>query len=649
MKQVDLHWQKNRPFNTQFNDIYFSHDDGMAETEYVFLSQNDLPERWRGKPHFTIAETGFGTGLNFLTSVYHWLKTADQNACLYYFSVEKYPLTKADLKRGLSAWPVLEDLLTEFLEHYPPAVGSFHHIPLFNHRVVLTLMFGEVETILNQMKAHVDAWYLDGFAPDKNPEMWTESVFKHIKNLSNLGTTFSSFTAVGRVRRALQKVGFEVEKVKGFAKKREMCRGKLSHKTDQNIDLPWFEIGQSEYQNKHAIIIGAGLAGVSTAWALAKRGWHIDLVEQNGDIAQGGSGNPLGILIPRISLNESVESAFYAAAYIKAICELNDLKKADSTFFWQQSGVLQLAINQRILKQIEQLSCADDFVQALSAKRASEIAGIAINCKALYFPLAGWLNPSDLCSRLIKSAKGRIKLHFNTTVSRLFFQNGLWHCKDKRDQLQLKSEVLVLANAAQALQFQESSWLPIEPARGQVTSIPVTEQSKNIHSAICYEGYILPEDHGKHLIGATFSRGDHDTELRDEDDRENLRHLMQQFPGTFNFNAPEGKKSVVKSRAGIRAVTPDRMPLVGPVADIDYFKTRYHDFYKGKSSAIYPKAQYLNGLYINVGHGAKGLCSSFLSAELLASQINNEGLPVSQAVQNALNPSRFIIRNLKKL
>jgi len=423
--------------------------------------------------------------------------------------------------------------------------------------------------------------------------------------------------------------------------------------TERLSDRPWFEINKYEYKKKHAIIVGAGIAGVTTAWALAQRGWHIDLIEQQGTIAQEGSGNPLGILMPRISINESTEGLFYRRAYFKTIRELTKLKKEAPDFSWQQGGVLQLAVSRRILKQIDTFHFDSEFVQAVSPKEASVIAGVPINRKALYFPLAGWLNPGDLCERLIKASKGRIKLHFNTTVTRLYSQDGYWQLFDQENQVKLESEVVVLANAAQANQFQETNWLPLQPARGQISIRPATKKSRDIRCAICYEGYVLPEDAGTHVIGATFTRGDASTELRNVDDIENLRQLEQGLPGIFDDNPLEkdslqGKERLVKGRAGVRAVTPDRMPMVGLVANVEYFKDCYYDLYKGKAASSYPKAQYLKGLYLNTGHGAKGLCSSFLSAELITSYVNNEVPLVSKTVQDALNPSRFLIRNFQK-
>ncbi len=382
-------------------------------------------------------------------------------------------------------------------------------------------------------------------------------------------------------------LGFDVEKVLGFAKKREMCRGKLSQGSECYIGLPWFEVNKCRYNKKHAIVVGAGIAGVTTAWALAQGGWLIDLIEQHGAIAQEGSGNPLSILMPRISLNESRESAFYSVAYLKAIRELTKLKKEAPDFSWQQGGVLQLAASQRILKQIDKLNCADDFVQGLSAQEASEIAGVPINDKALFFPMAGWLNPRDLCERLIKDSEGRINLHFNTTITRLCSQNGHWQLFNQEGQVKLESEVVVLANATHANKFQQTDWLPLQPARGQLSFRTATTKSKGIRCAICYEAYVLPELAGRHVIGATFKRGDSGTELRACDDSENMRKLERGLPGIFDANDANEIRN--KGRAALRAITPDRMPMVGPVADVDYFKIHYHDLYKGKSASTYPK------------------------------------------------------------
>lgn len=653
MKNAEIQWQNDQPFSTEFDDIYFSRDGGLAETEYVFMQQNGLPERWRDRKNFVIAETGFGTGLNFLTTVLHWLKTTDEKACLHYISIEKFPLSKVDIEQALACWPELETVSGQLIENYPPAVKGFHHISLFNRRVVLTLVFDDAEESLPQIQANVDAWYLDGFAPGKNEDMWTAEIFKHIARTGTTGsrgktgTTFSTFTAAGIVRRGLQKVGFDVGKVKGFGHKREMLCGVLTKKMqypDAKYRSPWFDLPTYKPKSSnHAIVVGAGIAGITTACSLAKRGWTVDIIERNEAIAQAGSGNPLGIVLPRISIGDSAERAFYDAAFLKTLRELKRLKQQYPKLDWQQGGVLQLGSTERIKKQITRLDYAPELAQAMSAKSTSEVAGIEIDAEALYFPQAGWVNPAQLCRLLLKDAGDSVRLKSNSHVESIEVVDGKWELRDGKQTLIAESETVILANASAARFFTQTSFLPLNYARGQISIIPSTVSSQKLSCAICHDGYIIPESNGNHVIGASFITGDDCAELREEDDRENIRQLRKSLPDLF-----AGDISIVNHRAAVRATTPDRLPLIGPVADKKFFAENYHDLHKGRPAVKYASAKYLDGLYVNAGHGARGLTSAFLAAEVIASQLNDEPLAISSPVWQAVSPSRFTIRKYRK-
>lgn len=646
MKHADIQWQQGQPFSTEFDDIYFSRDGGLEETEYVFMQQNGLPGRWQGTESFVIAETGFGTGLNFLTTVQHWLQRSDKTACLHYISIEKFPLSKTDLEQALACWPALEYVSAALLENYPPAVRGFHHIPLFDHRVRLTLIFEDVEEVLPRIHASVDAWYLDGFAPDKNPDMWTTAVFSQIARLAKAGTSFSTFTAAGIVRRGLQEAGFDVEKVRGFGKKREMLRGVFNREIGRVSKAPWFALPESKVKiknDKHAVVIGAGIAGVTTAWSLAKRGWKVDIIERHESIAQGGSGNPLGIVMPRISLGDNAESEFFNTAYFKALRELNRVKRHYPEFNWQQGGVLQLASSGRIRRQMERLDCAAELAQVLSAEQAIEITGVKIEGAALHFPQAGWLDPVQLCQLLLEDAGVGVSLYTGVNVTTISCAHGLWQLRDEQQSPIANSNMLILANAAAVRQFSQTAFLPLDDARGQISVIPASTGSKRLRCAICHEGYVLPESAGRHVIGASFIAGDNNLEPRTEEDAENVRQLQQALPALFNNDI-----AIVDSRTGLRATTADRLPLVGAVADELFFAEHYHDLHKGKPASAYPQARYLDGLYVNSGHGARGLTSAFLSAELIAGQINGEPSMVPESIRQALSPSRFRIRQFRK-
>lgn len=235
-----IEWQNGQPFASTFQDVYFSSDNGLHETEYVFLQSNDLSDRWQqlDNSSFTIAETGFGTGLNFLCAMKLWLATAPKNSTLHFISVEKYPLNFHDLTVALKLWPELKELSGPLLANYDNLLNSEETLSFYDNRVRLSLLIGDATMCLAKFaKNHntqlIDAWFLDGFSPTKNPDMWHATLFEQIALLSNSKTTFATFTSAGDVRRNLIKAGFKVTKQSGFGKKREMLRGHfLGNKDD---------------------------------------------------------------------------------------------------------------------------------------------------------------------------------------------------------------------------------------------------------------------------------------------------------------------------------------------------------------------------------------------------------------------------------
>ena len=227
-----IEWRDGQPYASEFKDVYFSTDHGLQETEYVFLQGNALTQRWQNLAHqtFTIAETGFGTGLNFLCAAKLWLELAPKNTHLHFISTEKYPLSQADITQALALWPELSLISTPFLAKYTHAVQSGTPLMLFESRIKLTLLIGDATLglqTLNLNQTRVDAWFLDGFSPAKNPDMWQPALFVQIAALSNTQSTFATFTSAGDVRRGLIAAGFAVQKKTGFGKKREMLTGSM--------------------------------------------------------------------------------------------------------------------------------------------------------------------------------------------------------------------------------------------------------------------------------------------------------------------------------------------------------------------------------------------------------------------------------------
>ncbi|MFW5825599.1 MAG: tRNA (5-methylaminomethyl-2-thiouridine)(34)-methyltransferase MnmD, partial [Marinobacter sp.] len=231
IEAAEIEWRDGQPVSAGFGDVYFSRDNGLEETRHVFVHHNRLPERFssltRGQA-FVIGETGFGTGLNFLAAWQTFLDQVPADTRLHFVSVERYPLTPEDLRRALALWPELAPLAAELIDRYPPLVAGCHRLVLNGGRVRLTLFFGDAVEALEELDFRADAWFLDGFAPACNPELWQDQVISHIPGHSRKGTTVATFTAVGRIRRALAELGFEMERVPGFGSKREMLRGRLA-------------------------------------------------------------------------------------------------------------------------------------------------------------------------------------------------------------------------------------------------------------------------------------------------------------------------------------------------------------------------------------------------------------------------------------
>jgi len=233
MQFANINWINNQPYSIDFNDIYFSTEDGLQETEYVFITHNQLKQRF-AQPnlhHFTIIETGFGTGLNFLAVCAHWLALSPPHAKLHYVSIEKYPLKLADLQRAMQLLPQFSVISSELISKYAELESGLNQFNLPASRIQLDLWIGDVVMQLAQISDIADAWILDGFAPAKNADMWSGEVCEHIARLSRINTTFATFTSAGAVRRALQTVGFDVKKQAGFGKKREMLSGIFTGKS----------------------------------------------------------------------------------------------------------------------------------------------------------------------------------------------------------------------------------------------------------------------------------------------------------------------------------------------------------------------------------------------------------------------------------
>lgn len=514
------------PRSEIFDDVYFSAHDGPGETQHVFFDGNDLTCRWQGlEGRFTIGETGFGTGLNFLLARELFDRLAAPGAFLDFVSVEKFPLSAAQIKEGLSPWAErLEPYLSKMLEQYPIRVPGFHRM-VFDNRVALTLVFGDANDVFPDIDAQVDAWFLDGFTPSKNPDMWTDTLFAEMARMSHEETTFATFTAAGFVKRGLQTAGFDVQKRKGFGPKRDMLAGRYAQERKKKVvGLP-----------KRVVIHGAGLAGCSAAYVLRQYGFDPVLYDPNS-IASGASGNRIGLINPRFTAFRSPESDFYTAAFAQTVRTFSKKEGIDYT----RCGTLHLVTDddkeKRFTRTIENWGWTPDHMQYLDAAAASVVAGVAVDQSALYLPDSAQIHPAALCRAYVDGIP---------LVSEL--EEG---------------DATIFATGAAV------EGLPIHTVRGQVTHVEENAVSSGLKCNLCYGGYISAAQDGMHMIGSTFQKWLSDTIIRDEDDADNLAKLSDAVPALTDFK-------IIGHKAGLRTSAKDRFPIVGQMEDGTFVSTAH--------------------------------------------------------------------------
>ncbi|MBC2657406.1 bifunctional tRNA (5-methylaminomethyl-2-thiouridine)(34)-methyltransferase MnmD/FAD-dependent 5-carboxymethylaminomethyl-2-thiouridine(34) oxidoreductase MnmC [Pseudomonas sp. MSSRFD41] len=646
---AQLDWDdQGRPRSRVFDDVYFSSDSGLDETRHVFIEQNRLGERFAALAagqRFVIGETGFGTGLNFLCAWQLFRQQAPAGARLHFVSVEKYPLSHADLQRALALWPELADLAQPLLEQYQAIHGGFQRLVLDQGRVILTLLIGDALEQLPQLDAQVDAWFLDGFAPAKNPEMWTAELFAELARLAAPGASISTFTSAGWVRRLLNAAGFKMKRTPGIGRKWEVLRGEFLGWPEETpaptAAKPWF--ARPPRQDKTALVIGGGLAGCSSAASLAARGWQVQLLERHGQLAQEASGNPQGVLYLKLSAHGTALSQMILSGFGYTRRQLEHLQRG---LDWDACGVLQLAFNPKEAERQAQLAAAfpHDLLHILDREQAQARAGIGLEYGGLFFPEGGWVHPPALCQW--QAGHPGIQVLTHRQVLELRRVDQQWQAWDG-EQLLASAAVVILAGAAEIKQFPASAELPLKRIRGQITRLPQTARSQALATVVCAEGYVAPPRLGEHTLGASFDFHSQDLAPTTAEHAGNLEMLREISSDLLHrLEVEQLPLEDLQGRAAFRCTSPDYLPIVGPLADPAAFVDTYAALGKDARQVPDLPCPWLEGLYINSGHGSRGLITAPLSGELLAAWLENEPLPLPRSVAEACHPNRFALRRL---
>lgn len=579
---AQLDWTpEGLPLSRGYGDVYFSSEGGLDEARHVFLQGNHLPQRLAACTDvFTVAETGFGSGLNFLALWQLWQQVAPPTARLRFVSVEKHPLQLPDMARIHALFPEVAAQAEALRHAMPLPVPGVHRVHLAGGRVQLTLLYGDACEMLSAYAMQADAWFLDGFAPRLNPELWSAQVAAQVRRLSAAGATLATFSTSTTTCEALQAAGFALTKQTGFGRKKHMLSGALSGTRAALPSAP-----------AAVRVIGAGLAGAATAHALAQRGVDVEVVEQANQAAAGASGNPSAIFYPAPTVGWQPLSRFYFAGFSHTLALLRQAAQNHSIAHDLCGMLLFPKPSEDPARQAKVLAAMQPDASLFSSAdtaQASALAGIAIPKKGLWFPQSGWVNLGDFTRALL--AHPRITLRVA--------EQG-----DMHDT----SRPTILCGGWKMGALHPALADAIHPIAGQVSYLPPAPAIQGLRCVLSYGGYITPAIDGLHHLGATYEKQSAQASITAANHAENVNKLAH-FVNENTFSANAG------GWAAVRSVSKNRLPLVGNLG---------------------------GGVYANTAHASRGLLSCALGGELVASQLCHDPLPLDADLAAMLNPLRF--------
>jgi tRNA 5-methylaminomethyl-2-thiouridine biosynthesis bifunctional protein len=636
------------PFSTEFGDIYHSEGSGPGQAEHVFLHGNDLPGRWRSARVFTIVEAGFGIGLNFLVTWQAWEADASRCERLHFVSIERHPFSCADLEVLHARYPLLVTQAAALRAAWPPATPGLHRLRFANGGITLTLAFGDIDVVARDLRLRADAFYLDGFAPDRNTEMWSGSNMKALARLATTGATLSTYTTARTVRDALTAAGFVCTKRTGFAPKRDMLAAHYAPSWPVRRPL-----GASRAETeRHALVIGAGVAGTAIARCMAVRGWRVDIVERGDAPASGASGLYAGVFQPHISSDDGVFSRLSRAAFLYAVDLWRARELRGATLPWKQCGVLTLADSAddeaRMTQALSTLRFPAQFAQAVNRGDARTLAGADVAAGGWWCPTAGWMRGSALVRDDLHGDLGAVpsavlrgvdavRVHLHSDVATLDRHNNQWQARDTAGAVIAQAPVAILANSHDATRFANFGTNAISAVRGQLSYLRAPP-FRAPRSVVCGNGYILPAIDGIAVAGATFDRESSDTQIDTASHDANLARVRRLLPASTIDTA------MLQGAVGFRCAARDRLPIIGAVVDV----ARVAGSARNLAGVHLSDLPRVPGLYSAFAYGSRGLTWASIGAELLASQLDGEPLPVEGALVDAVDPGRFILKRVRR-
>jgi tRNA 5-methylaminomethyl-2-thiouridine biosynthesis bifunctional protein len=618
------------PRSLDFDDLYHPRAGAYAQARHVFLDGNALPQRWARSPRFVILETGFGFGHNFLATWAAWHDDPQRCERLWFVSIEQHPPSSADLRHVHTASPRPE-LAQALLAAWPPLTPDLHRRDFAGGRVSLLLAFGDAQAWLPQLQARVDAFFLDGFAPAKNPQMWSPRLLGRLRHLAAPGATAATWSAARPVRDGLADAGFEVQRRPGFDAKRDMLSARFA---------PRYELAPPAGRRfgdlagaGRVAIVGAGLAGAATARALALQGIPTIVFDRMPVEAGAASGNPAGLVHGVVHADDGPHARWHRAAALRAVQILQPLLDNGSVTgrldgLLRLEHALDLPAMQRLLAA---RALPDDYVRALSAADAAERAGADIQGPAWIYTAAGWVDPRTVVRAWL--AHDRIETRLATTVERID-RRGTdgWRLLDAGHRCLVEVDHVVLANAHDAQRLAATSRWLLQSSRGQLTQLSASVSgSPRLRLPIAGAGYAIPLPDGDLLCGATVDADDLDPALRASDHARNLASLSALIGRSVDADPAR-----LPGRVAWRLSTLDRLPLVGALPDTEC---------PGRLRQDQPRhIARLTGVHLLAALGSRGIAQSALGGEIVASWIAGAPMPVGGALLDAVDVARLDAR-----
>lgn len=661
IQHAKIHFnQENTPVSDKFDDVYFSNQDGLAETHYVFLEGNQLWERWVNyqEAHFVIAETGFGTGLNFfaVTTLFREFRQKHPDSPLkrlYFISFEKYPLLLDALQQAHLAYPQFSHLAQHLQQHWLNPIQGCYRFHF--DETTLDLWFGDVAENLPQlgdyMNSKIDAWFLDGFAPSKNPDMWNEQLYQQMFRFTKLQGTFATFTAASAVRKGLENAGFNIKKRKGFGKKRECLSGQKTQEKLTALSTSWFHSQPANLKEQDIAIIGGGVASLCTAISLVKRGAKITIYCEDEQTALNASGNKQGAFYPQLSDDNERNIRFYIHAFAYGHQFLQWAIQQQIEFEYEFCGVALCAYNEKAeskLNKIAKLNLPSDLYQSLNQTELSEKVGLPLPFGGAFIPQGAWLAPRQLVQHAFAFLEKKgVQIKTSQKATELSQTENGWQITTAENET-FCHEVVVLANGHKLTEFEQTQKLPLYPVRGQVSQIPTSEKLLKLKTVLCYDGYLTPVDQAKtsHCIGASHVRDNATREFSLTEQQENQQKIQQNIPEEWT---KEVDTSGNLARIGVRCSVRDLTPIIGAVPHFSAQQTQYQNLFnlRRRKQPIEQAENYPN-LYLIGALGSRGLTSAPFLGETLASLIYGEPLPMSEDLIHNLMPNRSWVRRWLK-